>query len=111
MAGPFSGDAACTPGHHGPLCAVCDDDFFKFSGKCLACESNGQAKAMLAVTVTLFSVMVVLIFARSWEFGTGPGILTKIKIFTAHLQASQFALARRCAKVMASPSHLPVDQR
>ena len=42
---------------------------------------------MLAVTVALFCVMVILIFARSWEFGgTGPGILTKIKIFTAHLQ-------------------------
>lgn len=93
--GPYSGDAACTPGHHGPLCAVCDDDYYKFSGKCLSCKSGGQAKAMLAVTATLFAVMVVLIFARSWEFGgTGPGILTKIKIFTAHLQVRAWVWGR-----------------
>ena len=32
--GPLAGSAACAPGHQGPLCAVCMQDFYKFAGKC-----------------------------------------------------------------------------
>lgn len=42
---------------------------------------------MLAVTVILFVLLVVGLFARSWHFGGhGPGIMTKVKIFLTHFQ-------------------------
>ena len=42
---------------------------------------------MLAVSVILFAILVVALFARSWEFGGhGPGIMTKVKIFLTHFQ-------------------------
>ena len=42
---------------------------------------------MLAVSVVLFTLLVVALFARSWEFGGhGPGIMTKIKIFLTDFQ-------------------------
>lgn len=54
-----------------------------------ACAGNSQAKAMLALTVIAFIVVVVALFARSWTFGAhGPGIGTKVKILLTHFQAS-----------------------
>lgn len=44
---------------------------------------------MLAVTVILLTLLAVALFARDWDWGgTGPGIMTKIKIFLTHFQAS-----------------------
>lgn len=34
LPGDKAGDEACTEGHQGPLCNVCWDDWFKFSGGC-----------------------------------------------------------------------------
>jgi hypothetical protein len=87
-AGPVAGDEACVEGHKGPLCAVCRTDWFQFAGKCESCNSTGQAKAMLAISIILLITMVVLIFIRSWEFGVPgtPGIMTKIKILITHFQ-------------------------
>ncbi|KAL4548349.1 hypothetical protein Ndes2526B_g00925 [Nannochloris sp. 'desiccata'] len=88
LAGPVAGDEACIEGHEGPLCAVCREDWFQFAGKCESCNSTGQAKAMLAISIILFISIVVLIFVRSWEFGVPgtPGIMTKIKILITHFQ-------------------------
>lgn len=57
------------------------------SPPCRQCKGNSQARAMLAVSVILFALLVVALFARSWEFGGhGPGIMTKVKIFLTHFQ-------------------------
>ena len=54
---------------------------------CRECSANGQAKAMLAVTVILFVILAVALFAKTWQFGShGPGIGTKVKIFLTHFQ-------------------------
>lgn len=34
LPGDKAGDEACIEGHQGPLCNVCWDDWFKFSGGC-----------------------------------------------------------------------------
>ena len=42
---------------------------------------------MLAITVLLFVLLVIALFAKSWHFGgRGPGIMTKVKIFLTHFQ-------------------------
>jgi len=88
LAGPVAGDEACIEGHQGPLCAVCREDWFQFAGKCESCNSTGQAKAMLAISIILLVTAVVLIFVRNWEFGVPgtPGIMTKVKILITHFQ-------------------------
>ena len=53
---------------------------------CRKCSGSGQAKAMLAVTVVVFAAVVAALFWRDWEFGHGPGIMTKVKIFLTHFQ-------------------------
>jgi hypothetical protein len=86
--GPVAGDEACIEGHEGPLCAVCRENWFQFAGKCESCDTTGQAKAMLALSIILLVTIVVLIFIRSWEFGVPgtPGVMTKIKILITHFQ-------------------------
>eukprot|EP00887_Chlorella_sp_A99_P008033 scaffold12.g8033.t1 len=83
--GTATGNAACTTGQSGPLCAVCLPSYFAFAGVCRECASDGLAKGLLAVAVVLFVLMVVAIFWRDWTT-TGPGIMTKLKIFVGHLQ-------------------------
>lgn len=53
---------------------------------CRACGADGQAKGMLAAAILLAVLLVGLMFARDWDFGSGPGILTKIKIMLTHFQ-------------------------
>ena len=87
-AGPLAGDTACVEGHEGPLCAVCEVDWFAFAGKCESCDRSGQAKAMLSLAVIMIVVIVLLLFVRSWEFGAPgtPGVMTKVKILLTHFQ-------------------------
>lgn len=86
--GVASGDAACKEGTDGPLCAVCAHGWFSFGGKCQSCNTNALSKTMLAISVILIVTVVVLLFARSWEFGNPgqPGMLVKLKIIIAHFQ-------------------------
>jgi hypothetical protein len=86
--GPAAGNDACAKGHEGPLCAVCEEDWYSFGGRCQSCDKSGQAKIMLSLAVILGAVVIVLLFARSWEFGAPgtPGAMTKIKIVLAHFQ-------------------------
>lgn len=73
----------CTAGH----CLSLPPSLPELSGLCRECSINGQAKAMLAITVILFIVLVVALFAKTWHFGgRGPGIMTKVKIFLTHFQ-------------------------
>jgi len=87
-AGPVVGDAACVEGAEGPLCAVCQEDWFTFGGKCRSCQHSGLAKAMMAFAIILIVVVFVLIFAYNWDFGDPrkPGIMTKVKIVITHFQ-------------------------
>ena len=47
-AGPAAGDAACREGQQGPLCDVCDDGWFKFSGQCrwARCSAGGSVRSV-----------------------------------------------------------------
>lgn len=42
---------------------------------------------MLVVTLVLLVLLTVGLFARSWDFGHGPGIMSKLKILLSHFQA------------------------
>lgn len=47
---------------------------------------------MLAITVIVFVLVVLALFAKSWHFGgRGPGIMTKVKIFLTHFQVGWLA--------------------
>ena len=86
--GPVSGDDACAPGHQGPLCGVCKNGWFEFGGKCRECNNNPTSKIFLAFSSVIAGVIVILLFARSWDFGdpASPGMLSKIKILLMHFQ-------------------------
>lgn len=63
-------------------------DFFLTIIFCRACDDGGQAKAMLAVSVIVIAIMCIVIFAVDLQFGKPgtPGLMSKAKIFIAHLQ-------------------------
>lgn len=88
LPGEVAGNEACLDGQEGPLCAVCEEDWFFFAGKCENCDRGGQAYAMLVLFIIVMIIVVVMLFGRSWEFGQPgtPGIMTKIKILLAHFQ-------------------------
>lgn len=56
---------------------------------CRGCAGEAQAIAMLVVTLVLLVVLAVALFARSWDFGHGPGIMSKLKILLSHFQAGR----------------------
>ena len=87
-AGPVVADAACVDGNEGPLCAVCENDYFAFAGKCQSCNKTAQAKAMISIAAILLAAVIVFIFAKGLEFGdpSQPGIMTKVKILLTHFQ-------------------------
>ena len=86
--GPVSGNDACAQGHQGPLCGVCKSGWFEFGGKCRACNNNPTSKIFLAFSCVIASVIVILLFAKSWDFGdpASPGLLSKVKILLMHFQ-------------------------
>ena len=86
--GPASGDRACANGHKGPLCGVCKSGWFQFAGKCRECNSNPTSKIFITLSAIILAAIVVLLFARSWEFGdpASPGLLSKVKILLMHFQ-------------------------
>ncbi|KAL4457343.1 hypothetical protein ABPG75_012208 [Micractinium tetrahymenae] len=81
-----TGDQACRPGQQGPLCDVCWQGYFKFAGSCRSCGSSGQAIVMLVVSLVLLVLIAVALFVRSWDFGHGPGVMSKVKILLSHFQ-------------------------
>lgn len=89
LPGEGAGDSACAEGHEGPLCGVCRDGWFEFAGKCRECNGgNATSKIFIAFSAVLVVVVVVLLFARSWDFGNpaSPGMLSKVKIVLMHFQ-------------------------
>lgn len=57
---------------------------------------------MLAITVIVFVLVVLALFAKSWHFGgRGPGIMTKVKIFLTHFQVGWLALVLHCSSSQA----------
>ena len=88
LAGTETGDRACAEGHKGPLCAVCEDNWFSFAGRCRECDKSGRSKLMLSFSAIGVGIILILIFARSWDFGNpgAPGLLTKLKILLIHFQ-------------------------
>jgi len=87
-AGPAAGDLACANGHKGPLCGVCKSGWFEFSGKCRECNSNPTSKIFITISAIVLVAVIILLFARSWEFGdpASPGLLSKVKILLMHFQ-------------------------
>jgi len=87
-AGPKTGDEACAEGHTGPLCAVCQDGWFEFAGKCQECNKNGKSKIFITLSFLVVGIIIILLFARSWDFGdpAGPGLLSKVKVLLMHFQ-------------------------
>ena len=51
-----------------------------------ACNASGQGQIMLGFAVIALLAGLVALFARNWGTDTGPGALTKLKIFITHLQ-------------------------
>jgi len=88
LSGPDSGDAACSEGHQGPLCAVCKPGWFLFAGKCRECNHNGLYKIIISIAAIILAIIIILLFARSWDFGDpgSPGMLSKVKILIMHFQ-------------------------
>ena len=89
LPGDGAGDTACAEGHRGPLCGVCQDGWFEFAGKCRECSGgNATSKIFIAFSVVLVVAVIVLLFARSWDFGNpaSPGMLSKVKIVLMHFQ-------------------------
>ena len=43
---------------------------------------------MLALGCVVLAAIIVVLFARNWAVDTGPGVMTKVKIFLAHVQVS-----------------------
>lgn len=87
-AGPKSGDEACAKGHTGPLCAVCQDGWFEFAGKCQECNKNGKSKIFITLSFFAIGIIIIMLFARSWDFGdpASPGLLSKVKVLLMHFQ-------------------------
>lgn len=86
--GPEAGDSACANGHTGPLCGVCESGWFEFAGKCRECNTNPTSKIFIAISAIILVAVIVLLFARSWDFGNpaSPGLLSKVKILLMHFQ-------------------------
>ena len=53
---------------------------------CRACNASGQGQVMMGFAVIALLAGLVALFARDWGTDTGPGALTKLKIFITHLQ-------------------------
>lgn len=72
-AGPAAGDAACVAGQQGPLCDVCEDGWFKFSGLCrcrgaagrvcLRLRSCNRAAQAVAVCPAAMATLVTLLIS------------------------------------------------
>ena len=59
---------------------------------------------MFAFAVLAVLAVVVVLFAHNWGIDTGPGVLTKVKIFITHCQVWP-PLTPRPASSLGSPMH------
>jgi hypothetical protein len=52
---------ACKPGYHGPLCALCDDGYFKSVRDCVVCE-HPRVGMIVAIILGLLVLIALLLF-------------------------------------------------
>jgi hypothetical protein len=62
MGGDTAGDASCAPGHHGPLCDVCQPPTY-FGGRDSACKLCSEAHDLGAALAIVAGVLAVLLAA------------------------------------------------
>jgi len=85
--GSAAGDASCVAGSRGPLCAICEKEYYKFSGACRSCGDVASGKLLIAAAAAALAAFLLAIFARAWGGqDVGPGPMTKVKIFMNHVQ-------------------------
>lgn len=62
-AGGAAGDAACSPGYSGPLCAVCADGYYMWGKRCRACDPAAAFALPFAGAVGALVLLLLLLWA------------------------------------------------
>ncbi|CAL8466229.1 g5765 [Coccomyxa elongata] len=84
------GDAACLNGTKGPVCAICDEGYYLFSGGCSSCQKVGKATLAMAVVIVTLGLILIFMFDLPGSDDVGGGPMTKYKIITTHFQLLSF---------------------
>lgn len=58
--GNFTGKAACNIGYHGPVCGICDLNYFTKSKQCLPCSDQAFMSTNTIIIMVVFSVTLTL---------------------------------------------------
>jgi len=109
LGGASRNDSSCERGHGGPLCGVCQDGYYRRSGKCNTCDSGTVRRVQVAVLSALFGLMAAFcyMYARlGHQPGTGDRTRTrKAPAWAAGAVAAAAAAAARAGRGK-SPFHL-----
>ena len=85
---PLLAERPCVDGYEGPVCAVCQEGFFKWQAQCVPCPRSAASRRLFIALVCL-AVLIVMSLCFSLPLTPTPGTgypTVKLKIMIALLQ-------------------------